>query len=400
MTTPPPRKQSRHGDGSIYWDKSKGSYVGSISLGLKPDGSRNRPTVRGRTKKEVRASLKELKEDYEEGLELGDNYTVEQACKDFLERGLKGRSPKTVSKLESFLSTHIIPSLGKARLKRLTSENVEDFLDELTSTHATRTIREVLGTLRRIIRYAQSRNKVRRNVAELVDAPIGTAGRPSNAMTLEQAKAILRASNGLWIQAYIAVSVFTGVRTEETRPLRWAHTHLNPVEGEVCSCGQKHLRTLAPHIEVWRSVRLGGDTKTPKSRRTIALPDFVVKLLREYREALLKGLSQRGIDPEHVEYVFASCANTIRDASNVRRDLQAVVKKASVPGSWTPRELRHTFVSIMSDQGATDQMIADLVGHSDTGTTRRVYRKQLRPVITHGAELLDTAFGKDFLADG
>ncbi|KPC74097.1 hypothetical protein ADL26_11645, partial [Thermoactinomyces vulgaris] len=55
------RKQARRGDGSIYWDEVNGCYVGSISLGYKPDGSRNRPSVRGATQKEVRAKLKELK---------------------------------------------------------------------------------------------------------------------------------------------------------------------------------------------------------------------------------------------------------------------------------------------------------------------------------------------------
>ena len=55
------------------------------------------------------------------------------------------------------------------------------------------------------------------------------------------------------------------------------------------------------------------------------------------------------------------------------------------------RDLRHTFVSIMSDRGATIELIADLVGHKDTATTWKVYRHQLRPVITKGAELLDEA---------
>jgi integrase len=38
----------------------------------------------------------------------------------------------------------------------------------------------------------------------------------------------------------------------------------------------------------------------------------------------------------------------------------------------------------MSDEGASEELIADLVGHVKTSTTRTVYRHQLRPVITKG----------------
>lgn len=38
------------------------------------------------------------------------------------------------------------------------------------------------------------------------------------------------------------------------------------------------------------------------------------------------------------------------------------------------------------------EAIARLVGHSSTATTEAVYRKELRPVITEGAEVMGTIF--------
>ena len=391
------RKQARRGDGSIYWDESKECYVGSISLGTDPKGRRIRPSVRGDSVKEVRRKLKELKDDYADGIELGDKYTVEQAAKDWLKGGIRGREDSTLENLHSYTEVHIIPGLGKAKLKRLTAEEVDTFLDSLTDKLATSTIERVLNTLRRIIRFAESRNKVRRNVAMLVDPPKGKEGRPSRSMTLAQAQAVLRASRGSWIHPYIALSVFTGVRTEEARPLKWQHTHLNPVKGEICSCGGEHPETSAPFVEVWRSVRTTKDTKTPKSRRTIALPSYVVTILTAYRVKDQMEREDTGRAREAVTYVFATANNTVRDAANVRRDLRKVIATAQVPGSWAPRELRHTFVSLMSDQGADEELIADLVGHARTSTTRTIYRHQLRPVITKGAELLDKAFSEGLL---
>ncbi|WSQ10801.1 tyrosine-type recombinase/integrase [Streptomyces sp. NBC_01231] len=59
---------------------------------------------------------------------------------------------------------------------------------------------------------------------------------------------------------------------------------------------------------------------------------------------------------------------------------------------WTPRELRHSFVSLLSDRGVPLEEISRLVGHSGTAVTEEVYRKQIRPVIQTGAVVMDGIF--------
>ncbi|MBB4929181.1 site-specific recombinase XerD [Lipingzhangella halophila] len=82
------------------------------------------------------------------------------------------------------------------------------------------------------------------------------------------------------------------------------------------------------------------------------------------------------------------------DVNNVRRDFQAIVRAAGVEGSWTPRELRHSFVSLMSANGAHLEDIARLVGHSSTNTTELVYRKELHPVIMEGVDIMGDLFAE------
>ena len=58
------------------------------------------------------------------------------------------------------------------------------------------------------------------------------------------------------------------------------------------------------------------------------------------------------------------------------------------PGTSLPSsELRHSFVSLLSSSGMAIEDIAHLVGHADTRVTELVYRKELRPVLTRGAEV-------------
>jgi integrase len=74
--------------------------------------------------------------------------------------------------------------------------------------------------------------------------------------------------------------------------------------------------------------------------------------------------------------------------------VQVITRKAGLGENWTLRELRHSFVSIMSDNGVPIETIADLVGHACTAVTEEVYRHQLKPVITKGAETMNTIFSQ------
>jgi integrase len=91
--------------------------------------------------------------------------------------------------------------------------------------------------------------------------------------------------------------------------------------------------------------------------------------------------------------VFTSLVGTALDAANVHRAFRRVVAAAGLNrGDWTPQELRHSFVSILSDEGMTIEKIAELCGHAGTRVTEQVYRKQLRPVLLDGAIAMDEIF--------
>jgi integrase len=55
--------------------------------------------------------------------------------------------------------------------------------------------------------------------------------------------------------------------------------------------------------------------------------------------------------------------------------------------------MRHTFVSVLSASGVPVENIALLAGHDRTATTESVYRHEIRPALTQGAEVMDKIFG-------
>ncbi|MGP3937542.1 site-specific integrase [Nonomuraea sp. KM88] len=369
-------------------------FTGAISLGFGPDGKRQRLKRKAKTKTAVRDKLIKAVKALESGVTASETYTVRDAVNDWLSKGLKGRSENTVTKQRILAESHVIPRLGKMKLQQLRADHVDEWLDALSGDLATRTLRDVHSVLKRAIRQAQARDLVLRNVAELVTTPTGKDGRPSKALTRHQADAMLQAAESSELHAYVVLSLTTGVRTEEARALRWDHVvawipSLKAWQ-PVTEAGFKHKRFA---IYVWRADRVGGDTKTRKSRRTLELPRLAAEALRHHhaRQAAQK-LKVGGLWQDH-NLVFCTSVGTPLDAANVRRAFRQITKNAGIGTDWTPRELRHSFVSIMSDQGVPIETIADLVGHAGTSVTEAVYRHQLKPVITKGAHTMNTIFG-------
>jgi hypothetical protein len=81
------------GEDSIYWDATKNRYIGAVSLGFSPSGTRIRKKVVGRTKTEVRDKLKELHRQVESGRRPKRRYTVGDALDDWLEDAEVAASP-------------------------------------------------------------------------------------------------------------------------------------------------------------------------------------------------------------------------------------------------------------------------------------------------------------------
>ncbi|HYZ37303.1 MAG TPA: hypothetical protein VE673_11385 [Pseudonocardiaceae bacterium] len=198
-------------------------YIGAISLGFDGRGNRKRIKRRGRTKAAVTDKLRKAVDALETGIGASDSYTVGDAVRDWLARGLKDRDAHTIAANRILAERHVIPLIGAIKLKELTADQVDEWLDGLTGTLATRSLQGVHAILKRATRQAQARDKVLRNVAELVTTPKGKQGRPSKAMTLEQATALLEHAKASRLHAYVVVSLLTGIRTEEARALRWSH---------------------------------------------------------------------------------------------------------------------------------------------------------------------------------
>jgi integrase len=382
-----PARRGRR-EGGLHWDERRQRWIATVDLAFTPAGKRIRKSGSGRTKTEARQKLKEVLRDRDDGLAIAPaGYTVADAVRDWLAYGMADRDEATIKKAESLCRNHVLPALGARRLRDLSADDVDRWLADRATTLRTSTLQNIRGCLYRAVNRAMAREKVKRNVVALCTVPKGRPGRRSKALTMAQAEAVLGAVKGSRMQAYVVVSLLTGARTEELRALTWDHVDL---EGRLDA-----IPAVPPHLAVWRSVRAGGDTKTRKSRRTLALPQRCVEALKIQRAQQRRDRERAGSAWVEQGLVFTTSLGTPLDHADVRRAFRTAIAGAAGvdPRDWTPRELRHSFVSLLSDSGVPLEEISRLVGHRSTAVTELVYRQQIRPVVQSGAVVMDRLFG-------
>jgi integrase len=122
------------------------------------------------------------------------------------------------------------------------------------------------------------------------------------------------------------------------------------------------------------------------------LAEMAMNALRAHRERQAGDRAAAGMTWSNRDLVFSTRTGAALDAANVRREFRAVCKAAGIGPDWTPRELRHSFVSLMSSTGVPVEEIARLAGHANPRTTEVVCGHELRPVLTTGAEAMDRLF--------
>jgi integrase len=176
------------------------------------------------------------------------------------------------------------------------------------------------------------------------------------------------------LAAPFVLSITLGLRPGELRKLTWDLMDLNK--------GVVH---------VWRSASTTGDTKTPKSKRSLVLPKRAVTALMVHRAMQDREREAAGASWQETNLVFCQEDGSMYTSDALNWRFSKMTRKAGI-GHWHAHEGRHTAVSIMSSNGVPIQEISDTVGHKSTHVTETVYRHVIVPAIRGGATVMDNVF--------
>jgi integrase len=147
-------------------------------------------------------------------------------------------------------------------------------------------------------------------------------------------------------------------------------------------------------VHVWRSASKTGETKTPKSKRSLILPKRAIVALKAHKARQDRERREAGEAWHANNLVFCHENGDAFTADALNWRFSKMTRKAGI-GHWHAHEGRHTAVSIMSSNGVPIQEISDTVGHKSTHVTETVYRHVIVPAIRGGATVMDDVFGDE-----
>lgn len=223
---------AKRGRGSIVL-RGDGIYQGQISLGYHEDGTRNRPTVYGRTVQEVEEKIVELRRKARRGeIRKAEPLTVHT----FLEAWLQSRKTRKTSKqlressadlYAGLIKNHIRPHIGEKRLDRLKWQDVDALYQRLRELGASdSTLKKVHVLLHAAMSDAAKADKIVRNPMDHVDSP---TYKPPEMQTLtpEEGEQLLLAAkeDGKFYALYL-LALDTGMRQGELFGLKRADIDL------------------------------------------------------------------------------------------------------------------------------------------------------------------------------
>jgi integrase len=297
--------------------------------------------------------------------------------KDFMRSWLKEIKQPTVKpnsydRLEYVTEATLITRLGNLSLKQLDDNLIQMMVINKMKEegYAYATIKKTYSTLGQALKYAVARGKINKNPMNDVLLPNKSLFENKKIRFLsdeERNKLVstcyMKFDNGRRIYKFGAFYVFllyTGLRLGEALALKWSDIDLEKRTINVS-------RTII-YIKD-RSKNNGSkilvDQASTKSglSRVIYLSDMAIEALNDLKK-------QMGYNPDG--YIMQTKNNTILYPADVYKIFQRILKRANIEQCGI-HALRHSFVSLMINNGIPITMVSQMVGHSNIGITMKIY---------------------------
>jgi integrase len=200
-----------------------------------------------------------------------------------------------------------------------------------------------------------------------------------------EAKAVLDALRGKSLYLIASMALATGMRRNELLALRWQDVDLDAA----CVRVRVNLEQTKQY-----GIRIE-ELKTGHSRRTIALPSYMVAELKTHWKAQQEQRMALGMgrSPDDSP-VLATFDGHLRSPNAVTKEWDRAMKAAGLPKKVTLHSLRHTHASTLIASGMDILTISRRLGHANPTITLNIYGHLLSHTDGRAAEIMDTAFGR------
>jgi integrase len=365
-------KKRGNGEGSITRRKD-GLYMARYTV--ETATGTKRKTLYAKTRKEVSEKLTEALAQAQKGVTAEPGtMTLGVFLQRWLEDSVRGSvKQSTYQRDESLCRVHLVPGLGKKKLKTLNAADVQRFYRaKLDSDLSSATVHKLHVILHKALKQAVRWGLVPRNVAEDVEPP-KVHKEEMHPLTSEQARRLLNMARVDRLEALYVVAVQSGLRQGELLALRWEDVDLEARTVQV----RRTLTRNGGKLAI-------GPTKTAKGRRTVKLTQGATEALQRHLERQLVEINKAGDKWRENGLVFCTGRGTLINPTNLRRrSLSPLLQRAGLP-PMTFHQLRHTAATILLLKNVNPKVVSEMLGHATIAITLDTYSHVL-PNMQHSA---------------
>lgn len=323
-------------------------------------------------------------------LALNQNSTVAHWAEVWLDTYKKGNmTAKSFRTYREKLDVHILPAIGKMRLKDVREAHLQKILNEergMSFSH----VSKLRMVMRAMFKRAYTTGIINRDPAAGLLLPANKKGTNRSITPQERAAILAVADLGRHNAClFVKLMLFCGVRPGEAIALQWKDVD--------------YKKSLL-HIE--KAVESGSkEVKGPKTEagtREVPIPAAFLADLREYQRANKKGPfetilhQQRDKSKPHTESSLLSSWRSFKRLVDIQMGAKVyrnqVVQHGESDDLWEslrPYCLRHTYCTDLQDAGVPINVAKYLMGHSDITVTANIYTHKTDQTVAIAASLID-----------
>lgn len=365
--------------------KRKSSYLIRVSCGYDTRGKQIIQSMTwrpddGMTPKQIEKELKRQSVLFEEACMKGFQSKAvkfETFCEEWFEDYAKTNLRNTTYERLLQLRGRIYPVIGHIRMDKITPRQIQTFVNSLSKEGANertgkplapKTIRHNLSLISDVFSYAVKMGVVAENPCSKVTIPKGEV-KEKQIYTPAEVERFLTLLNDepLKYRTFFYLMIYSGFRRGEMLGLEWKDVDF---ENNIISVRRTSNYTAKKGVYT-------DTTKTKRSQRTLKFPQFIMDMLKEYKDeqnAEALRLADRWVETDRL---YVKWDGRPMQNGTPYFWLGEFCEKHDLP-FYGLHSFRHLFCSLLVNQGVDIVTVSGALGHSCVSTTSNIYCHMLQ----------------------
>ena len=277
--------------------------------------------------------------------------------------------------------TVVKPRIGNIAFADFTKKDAQDFINDLAKDYEPQSVRRYFNLVSKTYKYAYRNDEILRDPTKDVVLP-RIIRKPINYLDSEGRKkflSVMTERSSFYLPSMLAY--YTGMRSSEISALQWKDINI-PMRTINVRQSAAFQRDPENNDELRLFI---GETKTPKSRRTIPIVAQLIPILLKAAEEANPSINDFVVPQQNPKLLSTSFLKWAKR----NRVIGSAGKPISMHG------LRHTFATVGVQSGMDIKSLSSILGHANTAMTLDIYASDDETAKRVAIENLSSFFDSD-----